>query len=64
MLAQSLSVVQEKFSIVPEIGHILLKHLNVFEPFKEFGANQVFSKRKLNKELKENPEFAKFVKVS
>lgn len=62
-LSRELISRQDKHSIIPSIGDILLKHVEEFEPFVIYGAHQIFGKHKFELEKKKNYKFLQFVKV-
>ncbi|CEG72242.1 hypothetical protein RMATCC62417_07831 [Rhizopus microsporus] len=61
LLVQELSLYQSTHQVVDQIGHILLKHVNSFEPFVTYGAHQFISRHIFETEKSSNPAFAKFV---
>lgn len=63
LLVQELSLYQSTHQVVDQIGHILLKHVNSFEPFVTYGAHQFISRHIFETEKSSNPAFAKFVEV-
>ncbi|KAI9487767.1 MAG: hypothetical protein EXX96DRAFT_554588 [Benjaminiella poitrasii] len=60
-LSRELNLRQDKHSIIPSVGDIMLKHAENFEPFVIYGAHQIFGKHKYELEKKKNPKFLQFV---
>lgn len=63
-LSKDLTSRQDRHSIIPSIGDILLRHIEHFEPFVTYGAHQIIGKHTFELEKKRNSKFLQFVKVS
>ncbi|KAJ9085545.1 RHO1 GDP-GTP exchange protein 2 [Entomophthora muscae] len=61
-LSLGLQELQLLSPVVQDLGAFLVDNLPCFEPFKEYGANQVFSKRRLTREIKKSSELEEFLK--
>ncbi|KAI8985210.1 hypothetical protein BDB01DRAFT_789314 [Pilobolus umbonatus] len=61
-LTKELKYRQNKHSIIPYIGDIMLSHAKKFEPFVTYGSHQVIGKYYFEQEKKDNPVFAQFTK--
>lgn len=60
-LSKDLTLRQDKHSIIPSIGDILLNHVKDFQPFVIYGAHQIIAKHKFEMEKKRNTKFLQFV---
>ncbi|KAI8066976.1 uncharacterized protein B0P05DRAFT_553060 [Gilbertella persicaria] len=60
-LSKDLTLRQDKHSVIPCIGDILLEHVEGFEPFVIYGAHQIIGKHTFELEKKRNPKFLQFV---
>ncbi|KAI8149220.1 CNH domain-containing protein [Fennellomyces sp. T-0311] len=60
-LAQALQKRQAMNSAVFQIGDVMLKYCEKFEPFVQYGAHQVIGKHVFETLKSSNPDFAKFV---
>lgn len=58
----ALQELQHKSPVVHGLGACLLENLGTFEPFKAYGANQVYSKRSLARAIKSSPRLEAFLK--
>ncbi|KAI8355573.1 hypothetical protein BD560DRAFT_407214 [Blakeslea trispora] len=61
-LSKDLTSRQDRHSIIPSIGDILLRHIEHFEPFVTYGAHQIIGKHTFELEKKRNSKFLQFVK--
>ncbi|OBZ85725.1 Rho1 guanine nucleotide exchange factor 1 [Choanephora cucurbitarum] len=61
-LSKDLTERQDRHSIIPSIGDILLRHIEHFEPFVTYGAHQIIGKHMFELEKKRNSKFLQFVK--
>lgn len=59
-LTRDLTSRQDKHSVIPCIGDILLEHAQGFEPFVIYGAHQIIGKHKYELEKKKNVKFLQF----
>lgn len=62
-LTKDLTLRQDKHTVIPCIGDIMLSHVEGFEPFVIYGAHQIIGKHKYELEKKRNPKFSQFAKV-
>ncbi|KAI0243983.1 RHO1 GDP-GTP exchange protein 2 [Massospora cicadina] len=60
--SQSLHELQQRSPVVRGLGACLLENLGSFEPFRAYGANQVYSKRRLAETIKESPPLEEFLR--
>ncbi|KAI9295750.1 hypothetical protein K502DRAFT_290537, partial [Neoconidiobolus thromboides FSU 785] len=61
-LSMALKELQEQQPVIVSIGRLFLDYLKCFEPFKEYGANQVYAKRRLARDIKSNTALDEFLK--
>lgn len=59
-LSKDLTSRQDKHSIIPRIGDILLTHVKDFQPFVIYGAHQTIGKHEYELEKKRNIKFQQF----
>ncbi|KAK4516002.1 uncharacterized protein ATC70_010963 [Mucor velutinosus] len=62
-LSRDLTARQDKHSVIPCIGDILLEHVKGFEPFVVYGAHQIIGKHKFELEKKRNAKFLQFAQT-
>lgn len=62
-LSRDLTARQDKHSVIPCIGDILLEHVKGFEPFVIYGAHQIIGKHKFELEKKRNTKFLQFAQT-
>lgn len=62
-LTRDLTARQDKHSVIPCIGDILLEHVKGFEPFVIYGAHQIIGKHKFELEKKRNAKFLQFAQT-
>ncbi|KAL7319293.1 RHO1 GDP-GTP exchange protein 2, variant 3 [Mucor circinelloides] len=62
-LSRDLTSRQDKHSVIPCIGDILLEHVKGFEPFVIYGAHQIFGKHKFELEKKRNAKLLQFAQT-
>ncbi|ODV90136.1 hypothetical protein CANCADRAFT_26059 [Tortispora caseinolytica NRRL Y-17796] len=60
-LAEALTKRQQQNPVVREVGDIIIEYAKKFEPYIQYGANQVYGKYEFEREKASNPLFAKFV---
>lgn len=60
-LAEALTRRQQSSAVVHRIGDIFLEFFPNFEPFIQYGANQLWGKYEFEKEKSSNPVFARWV---
>jgi hypothetical protein len=63
-LTRDLTARQDKHTVIPRIGDIMLSHAKKFQPFVIYGAHQVAGKFRFELEKKRNPRFLQFVQVN
>ncbi|CAO3659833.1 hypothetical protein G6F70_001390 [Rhizopus microsporus] len=59
-LSKALTIRQDKHSVIPCIGDIMIAHVKQFEPFVRYGAHQIIGKHRFELEKKINPKFQEF----
>ncbi|KAI9263000.1 hypothetical protein EDC94DRAFT_608026 [Helicostylum pulchrum] len=59
-LSKDLTVRQDKHSVIPAVGDILLNHVKDFQPFVTYGEHQIIGKHAYELEKKRNPKFLQF----
>ncbi|KAL9538473.1 hypothetical protein MBANPS3_010907 [Mucor bainieri] len=62
-LSRDLTARQDKHSVIPCIGDILLEHVKGFEPFVIYGAHQIIGKHKFELEKKRNAKLLQFAQT-
>lgn len=62
-LSRDLTSRQDKHSVIPSIGDILLEHVQGFEPFVIYGAHQIVGKHKYELEKRKNVKFLQFAQT-
>ena len=60
-MAEALTRRQQESPVVRNVGDIFLTHVPRFEPFIQYGANQLYGKYEFEKERSTNAAFARFV---
>ncbi|KAG1216546.1 hypothetical protein G6F35_009998 [Rhizopus arrhizus] len=60
-LSKALTTRQDKHSVIPCIGDIMISHVKNFDPFVTYGAHQMIGKHTFEMEKKMNPRFQQFV---
>ncbi|KAG0938947.1 hypothetical protein G6F57_005779 [Rhizopus arrhizus] len=60
-LSKALTTRQDKHSVIPCIGDIMISHVKNFGPFVTYGAHQMIGKHTFEMEKKMNPRFQQFV---
>jgi hypothetical protein len=60
-LAEALTKRQQENPVVRNIGDIFLQFIPRFDPFIQYGANQLFGKYEFEREKTRNPGFSRFV---
>lgn len=63
-LTKDLTARQDKHSVIPKIGDIMLNHVQEFQPFVIYGAHQIIGRHMYELEKKRNPKFLQFVEVT
>lgn len=59
-MAKDLTSRQDKHSVIPRIGDILLVHVKEFQPFVIYGEHQIIGKHEYELEKKRNIKFLQF----
>lgn len=59
-LSKDLTSRQDKHTIIPKIGDILLSHVKDFQPFVIYGEHQTIGKHEYEQEKKRNTKFLQF----
>ncbi|KAG2235330.1 hypothetical protein INT48_004949 [Thamnidium elegans] len=59
-LSKDLTARQDKHSIIPAVGDILLNHVKDFQPFVTYGEHQIIGKHAYELEKKRNQKFLQF----
>ncbi|KAI9332638.1 Dbl homology domain-containing protein [Pilaira anomala] len=59
-LTKDLTAKQDKHTIIPAVGDILLNHVKEFQPFVTYGEHQIIGKHAYELEKKRNPKFQQF----
>ncbi|ORX87091.1 CNH-domain-containing protein [Basidiobolus meristosporus CBS 931.73] len=60
-LGRALGDRQDEQPVIDQIGDIFLNHVKSLKPFVIYGGHQVYSKHRLEVEVKRNPKLAKFL---
>ncbi|GAA5812901.1 hypothetical protein MFLAVUS_006362 [Mucor flavus] len=59
-LSKDLTARQDKHTVIPAVGDILLNHVKDFQPFVTYGEHQIIGKHAYELEKKRNPKFLQF----